>query len=161
MSSGDQIPQSAEEEHRLGLHRTSDDLCSLCAAAKADTALRTELEQARADRDVYKRVIDAITQYLKTDTIDESVQSMSTTFCAVVGVRVALGMAQTKIAELEHKLAVEKGRPGHDSYRDDLLKMMCAMVSSFEPSESFDPEKVVFVASIAVDKVYAEAAKRR
>jgi hypothetical protein len=145
-------------------------------------ALTIQRDEARADRDLYKRVIDAIAEYLKTGTIDELAQAKSTTFHAVVETRVALGISQTKIAELsgqvadfnianarladhvvelEHLLAIEKGRPGHDSYRDDLLKVVCAMVSSFEPNAPFDPATVAFGAGVLLDKVYAEAAKRR
>jgi hypothetical protein len=75
--------------------------------------------------------------------------------------RNAIRLNRERVVELEHQLAVEKGRPGHDSYRDDLLKVVCAMVSSFHPDYSFDPEKVAFGAGVLLDKVYAEAAKRR
>lgn len=66
-----------------------------------------------------------------------------------------------RMQRLEHQLAVEKGRPGHDSYRDDLLRVVCAMLSTFDPRADWAPENVALAAGVVVDKVYAEAAKRR
>lgn len=63
-----------------------------------------------------------------------------------------------EIANLKHQLAVEKGRPGHDSYRDDLLRVTCAVAQT----NVCENETEIIAASIVLlDKVYAVAKARK
>lgn len=77
------------------------------ASGKTPHQLRQEAErerdEARADRDIYKHVLDAIADFLKTGAVDAVAESKSTTFLAVRELKAEFDEARKEALSLRHE----------------------------------------------------------
>ncbi len=77
------------------------------ASGKTPHQLRQEAErerdEARADRDIYKHVLDAIADFLKTGAVDAVAESKSTTFLAVRELKTERDEAREEVLSLRHE----------------------------------------------------------